>query len=204
MAKKMLIPILPLNGAILFPETNLPLNIFEERYIEMIDFALGKNKLLGMIQTKDNGELYRVGCIGRINSFNETKDGRYIINLRGKNHFSILKEVPSNHKFRLVESVFENINIIQDKTFELKKFNKELFITKYRPYIKRINPSIDFNLINKIEPATLIKFIAMSCPFSSADKQMLLETFNLNDLAHKLIALFEYYSSTSKNERSVN
>ena len=204
MAKKMLIPILPLNGAILFPETNLPLNIFEERYIEMIDFALGKNKLLGMIQTKDNGELYRVGCIGRINSFNETKDGRYIINLRGKNHFSILKEVPSNHKFRLVESVFENINIIQDKTFELKKFNKELFITKYRPYINRINPSIDFNLINKIEPATLIKFIAMSCPFSSADKQMLLETFNLNDLAHKLITLFEYYSSTGKNERSVN
>ena len=204
MAKKMLMPIFPLNGAILFPETNLPLNIFEERYIEMIDFALGKNKLLGMIQTKDNGELYRVGCIGRINSFNETKDGRYIINLRGKNHFSILKEVPSNHKFRLVESVFENINIIQDKTFELKKFNKELFITKYRPYINRINPSIDFNLINKIEPATLIKFIAMSCPFSSADKQMLLETFNLNDLAHKLITLFEDYSSTSKNERSVN
>ena len=204
MAKKMLIPIFPLNGAILFPETNLPLNIFEERYIEMIDFALSKNKLLGMIQTKDNGELYRVGCIGRINSFNETKDGRYIINLRGKNYFSILKEVPSNHKFRLVESVFENINIIQDKTFELKKFNKELFITKYRPYINRINPSIDFNLINKIEPATLIKFIAMSCPFSSADKQMLLETFNLNDLAHKLITLFEYYSSTNKNERSVN
>ena len=99
MAKKMLIPIFPLNGAILFPETNLPLNIFEERYIEMIDFALSKNKLLGMIQTKDNGDLYRVGCIGRINSFNETKDGRYIINLRGKNHFSILKEVPLNHKF---------------------------------------------------------------------------------------------------------
>ena len=98
MAKKMLIPIFPLNGAILFPETNLPLNIFEERYIEMIDF----------------------------------------------------------------------------------------------------------NLINKIEPVTLIKFIAMSCPFSSADKQMLLETFNLNDLAHKLITLFEYYSSTNKNERSVN
>ena len=204
MAKKMLIPIFPLNGAILFPETNLPLNIFEERYIEMVDFALGKNKLFGMIQTKDSGSLYRVGCIGRINSFNETKGGRYIINLRGKNYFSILKEVPSNHKFRLVESVFENINIIQDKTFELKKFNKELFITKYRPYINRINPSIDFNLINKIEPATLIKFIAMSCPFSSADKQMLLETFNLNDLAHKLITLFEYYSSTNKNERSVN
>ena len=131
MTKKMLVPIFPLNGAIFFPETNLPLNIFEERYIEMIDFALGKNKLIGMIQTKDNGGLYRLGCIGRINSFNETEGGWYIINLRGKNYFSILKEVASNHKFRLVESVFENNNIDQDKTFELKNFNKELFLEKY-------------------------------------------------------------------------
>ena len=131
MAKKMLIPIFPLNGAILFPETNLPLNIFEERYIEMIDFALGKNKLIGMIQTKDNGSLYRLGCIGRINSFNETEGGRYIVNLRGENYFSILKEMVSNHKFRLVESVFENNNIDQDKKFELKNFNKELFLEKY-------------------------------------------------------------------------
>jgi len=200
----MLVPIFPLNGAIFFPETNLPLNIFEERYIKMIDFALGKNKLIGMIQTKDNGDLYRLGCIGRINSFNETEGGRYIINLRGENYFSIVKEVPSNHKFRLVESVFENNNIDQDKTFELKNFNKELFLEKYRPYVNNINPSIDFDLINKIEPATLIKFIAMSCPFSSADKQMLLETLNLNDLAQKLITLFEYYSSAEKNERSIN
>jgi len=204
MIKKTLLPIFPLNGAILFPETNLPINIFEERYIKMIDFALGKDKIIGMIQTKDNGNLYRVGCIGRINSFNETDDGRYIVNLTGKNYFSILKEVPSNHKFRLVESVFKNINVNQDKKFKLKNFNKELFITKYRPYINGINPSVDFDLINKIEPAALIKFIAMSCPFSPADKQMLLETFNLNDLANKLITLFEYYSSTDKNEKSIN
>jgi hypothetical protein len=170
----------------------------------MIDFSLGKNKLIGMIQTKEDGDLYRLGCVGRINSFNETEGERYIVNLRGENYFSILKEVPSNHKFRLVESVFENNNVNQDKTFELNDFNKELFLEKYHSYINKINPSIDFNLINKIKPAALIKFIAMSCPFSSADKQMLLETFNLNDLAHKLITLFEYYSSTEKNERSIN
>ena len=129
---------------------------------------------------------------------NELKELRIKGSASGK-----LVEVEANGKKEII-SIFENINIIQDKTFELKKFNKELFITKYRPYINRINPGIDFNLINKIETVTLIKFIAMSCPFSSADKQMLLETFNLNDLAHKLITLFEYYSSTSKNERSVN
>ena len=189
MTKKVLVPIFPLNGAIFFPETNLPLNIFEERYIEMIDFALSKNKLIGMIQTKDNGDLYRLGCIGRINSFNETEDGRYIINLRWKNYFSILKELPSSHKFRLVESVLENNNLDQDKTFELNNFNKVLFLEKCRLYIHNINPSIDFDLINKIEPAALVKFIAMSFPFSSPDKQMLLETFNLNDLAQKITTL---------------
>ena len=200
MTKIQSIPIFPLNGAILLPETNLPLNIFEGRYIEMINFALRENKIIGMIQTKDNGDLYSIGCIGKINSFNETKDGRYIINLAGKNYFSIIKEIPSNHKFRLVESVFENNNIDQDKNFELKNFNKELFMAKCLPYINNINPSIDFDLINKIEPTSLIKFIAMS----SADKQMLLETFNLNDLALKLITLFEYYSSKNKNEETVN
>ncbi|MDC0057062.1 LON peptidase substrate-binding domain-containing protein [Alphaproteobacteria bacterium] len=204
MTKKILIPIFPLKGTILFPEANLPLNIFEERYIEMVDFALAKDKTIGMIQTNDSGVLYEVGCIGRINSFNETEDGRYIINLRGKNYFSILKEVPSNHKFRLVESTLENKNIRQNNIFELKNFNKELFLAKCRPYINKINPEIDFDLINKIEPAALIKFIAMSCPFSSADKQMLLETYNLNELAHKLIALFDYYLAVEKNERSIN
>ena len=196
-----MIPIFPLNGVIFFPETDLPLNIFEERYIEMIDFALGKNKLLGMIQTKNDGGLYRLGCIGRINSFNETEGGRYIINLRGKNYFSISKEVPSNHKFRLVEPMVENNNAGK---YKLTNFNKELFLAKYRPYINNISPGINFDLINKIEPAALIKFIAMSCPFSSADKQMLLETFDLNNLANKLITLFEYYSSTEKNEKSIS
>ena len=204
MTTKILIPIFPLKGTILFPETNLPLNIFEERYIEMVDFALAKDKTIGMIQTNDSGVLYGVGCIGKINSFNQTEDGRYIINLRGKNYFSILKEVPSNHKFRLVESTLENKNIRQNNIFELKNFNKELFLAKCRTYINKINPEIDFDLINKIEPAALVKFIAMSCPFSSADKQMLLETYNLNELAHKLIALFDYYLAAEKNGRSIN
>ena len=170
----------------------------------MIDFALGKDKSIGMIQTRNNGDLYKIGCIGRINSFNETDDGRYIINLAGKNYFSIVKELPSNNKFRLVESVFKNNNIGQDKKLELKNFNKGLFLAKYRHYINGINQTIDFDLINKIEPAALIKFIAMSCPFSFVEKQMLLETFNLNDLANKLIALFEYCLSPDKNEKSIN
>ena len=86
----------------------------------------------------------------------------------------------------------------------MRLFNKGLFLAKYYHYINNISQAINFDLINKIEPVALIKFIAMSCPFSFVEKQMLLETFNLNDLAHKLITLFEYYSSAEKNEKSIN
>ena len=86
-------PIFPLNGAILFPKTNLPLNIFEKRYIAMVDYALANKRQIGMIQTRENGELFEIGCLGKINSFNETADGRYLISLEGINCFRINKEL---------------------------------------------------------------------------------------------------------------
>ena len=86
------LPIFPLNGTILFPETNLPLNIFEQRYLDMVDFALSTNKKFGMIQSKDNGGLYNIGCIGKIISYEETSDGRYLINILGEKYFEVLNE----------------------------------------------------------------------------------------------------------------
>ena len=85
----MKVPIFPLNGAIMFPYTNLPLNIFEERYIDMVDYSLSKNRIVGMVQYKTNNEIYDVGCYGKITVFNETPDKRYFINLEGKNCFKI-------------------------------------------------------------------------------------------------------------------
>ena len=84
-------PIFPLNGAVLFPKTNLPLNIFEDRYIAMVDHALSKDRLIGMIQSKNNGDLFNIGCLGKIISFNETNDGRYLINLKGISCFILKK-----------------------------------------------------------------------------------------------------------------
>ena len=98
----MQIPIFPLNGAVLYPETNLPLNIFEDRYIDMVDFALSNKRLIGMIQTDEKGKLFKVGCIGKITSFNETKDGRYLINLEGMNLFLLKKEIDMGFKFRII------------------------------------------------------------------------------------------------------
>ena len=110
----MQIPIFPLNGAILFPKTNLPLNIFEQRYIDMVDYSLAGNRLIGMVQHKEKNELYNVGCYGKITIFNEMPDDRYLINLEGINCFKITNEIDTRYKFRICEiEIFENSNNIQ-------------------------------------------------------------------------------------------
>ena len=97
-------PIFPLSGAVLFPKTTLPLNIFEKRYLDMVDYALANKRLIGMIQTKENNELYSFGCLGKITSFNETEDGRYLISLEGLNIFEIKKELKNKHLFRMIDA----------------------------------------------------------------------------------------------------
>ena len=92
------IPIFPLNGAVLFPGTSLPLNIFEQRYLEMVDYALSKERYIGMIQSDEKNKLYNIGCVGKIHSFSETTDGRYLISLQGTNCFKVKKELEKKYK----------------------------------------------------------------------------------------------------------
>ena len=100
---KMNFPVFPLNGAILFPNTNLPLNIFESRYVDMVDYALSHNRIIGMIQTKKNKDLFTIGCLGKITSFTETSDRRYQINLEGIYRFKIKKILDNKYKFIMVD-----------------------------------------------------------------------------------------------------
>ena len=113
MNKSEIIPVFPLSGAFLLPSGNLPLNIFEPRYVDMVDYAFKKNKLIGMIQPKNQNstELFKIGCIGKITSFSETQDKRYLINLYGLSRFKIIKEVQNEKKF---------------KTFEIKSLKKSV------------------------------------------------------------------------------
>ena len=104
------VPIFPLNGAVLFPGTSLPLNIFENRYLEMVDYALANNRYIGMIQSDTNKKLYKVGCIGKIHSFNETADGRYLISLQGTNSFKLISELKSEYNFKIVFNEFFHLN----------------------------------------------------------------------------------------------
>jgi Uncharacterized protein, similar to the N-terminal domain of Lon protease len=197
MSIKFDLPIFPLSGTILFPETNLPLNIFEKRYLKMVDFVLSTNKKFGMIQPNDNDELYRIGCIGKIISYEETTDGRYLINILGEKYFKVLNEKKTKNLFRTVE-VEEFFPDKSKKTIEINDQTKHSLIKKYVEFVKSSKYEVDFAFLEKIEAIALIKFIAMAAPFGAAEKQMLLETYHSDALASKLITLFDYYSNNNK------
>ena len=201
MSIKFDLPIFPLSGTILFPETNLPLNIFEKRYLKMVDFVLSTNKKFGMIQPNDNDELYRIGCIGKIISYEETTDGRYLINILGEQYFKVLKEKKTKNLFRTVEAE-EFLPDKSEKKIEINDQTKHSLIQKYVQFVKSSKYEVDFAFLEKIEALALIKFIAMAAPFSAAEKQMLLETYHSESLASKLITLFDYYSNN--NNKSLN
>ena len=195
-------PIFPLNGAVLFPGTNIPLNIFEERYMEMVDYALANKRYIGMIQQDDKNNLFKIGCLGKINSFNETNDGRYLINLSGSNCFKINKELKQIHKFRMISA-----DILQEEDKEsmnLEDAERFKLIKNYKNYIKVKNINIDLSDIEKIELEQLIKFIAMISPFKDIEKQTLLETKNTYDFYNKLLSIIELETYEFTEKKSIN
>ena len=184
----MKIPIFPLNGAVLFPGTSLPLNIFEERYIEMVDYALSRERFIGMIQSDQKNNLYNIGCIGKIHSFSETADGRYLISLQGTSCFKVKKELEKKYKFRLIEA--EALDFMEDKN-SLNEKQKDNLLERYSQYIKIKKINLNLEDIQKVDFNQIIKLIAMISPFSDVEKQVLLETENLSDFYKKLQSIIE-------------
>ena len=196
------LPIFPLNGAVLFPETSLPLNIFEKRYIDMIDYSLAREREMGMIQTMDNGELYKIGCIGKIHSFNETNDGRYLISLQGLNCFEVIEEINADYSFRVVKA-----NVIKSRNNDEGELNiddKSNILNKYKKYILSKKINIDLSEIDGIEIYQLMKFIAMISPFKNIEKQALLETKNVKDLYDKLLSIIDFDIASEFEKRTIN
>ena len=184
----------------MFPSTNLPLNIFEERYIDMVNYSLSNNKIIGMIQHKGSNELYDVGCYGKITAFNETPDKRYIINLEGKGCFKIIREVNSDHKFRLFEiKVCEdyNNNQLSDK-FKIELIN---FFKKYNE-IKNIN--LSFDEISQLNIVDLLKFIVMISPFDTSIKQLCLEIKSNTELYESVLSALKIELASSQQNVSIN
>ena len=196
----MKIPIFPLNGAIMFPNTNLPLNIFEERYIDMVDYSLSNNKIIGMIQHKANNELYGVGCYGKITAFNETPDKRYLINLEGKGCFKLIREVSSDHKFRLCEiEVFEdyNNNKLSDKL-------KIELIDFYKKYNEVKDIKLGFDEISQLNVVDLLKLIVMVSPFDNSIKQLCLEIKSNTELYESVLSALKIELASNQQNVSVN
>ena len=196
----MKIPIFPLNGAIMFPNTNLPLNIFEERYIDMVDYSLSNNKIIGMIQHKTNNELYEVGCYGKITAFNETPDKRYLINLEGKGCFKLIREVSSDQKFRLCEiEVFEDYN--NNKLSDKLKIELIDFYKKYNE-LKEIK--LGFDEISQLDVVDLLKLIVMVAPFDNSIKQLCLEIKSNTELYESVLSALKIELASSQQNVSVN
>ena len=185
---KMNFPIFPLNGAILFPNTNLPLNIFEDRYIDMVDYALSHNRLIGMIQTKKNKDLFTIGCLGKITNFTETSDGRYQVNLEGIHRFKVKKILDMKHKFIVIDG--EEL----DYNSNFKKQTSELstkLLSNFKNYLNIKKIEFNTSEFESLDVLNLAKIICVISPLDHLTKQMLLEFNNSDDLCENLISVLE-------------
>ena len=182
------LPIFPLNGAVLFPGTSLPLNIFENRYLKMVNYSLARDRLIGMIQSDKNKNLYNIGCVGKIHSFSETDDGRYLISLQGTTCFKVIEELKVKYSFRFVNAGVLNHD---ESRIEFTDAQKNNLIEKYKNFIKIKGLNFNLEEIEKIDFSQIIKFFAMISPFNNIDKQALLETNDISEFYDKLLSIIE-------------
>ena len=200
-----IIPVFPLSGALLLPSGNLPLNIFEPRYIDMVNYALSHNKLIGMIQprTTNPKELFKIGCVGKITTYNEAEDNRFVINLKGLSKFQIIDEIQHDKEFRLFNIKTEKENSNFNK-FDKNLFNKDNFIRKIKFFFDKKGLVTNLKSLDQIDDKSLIIMVAMICPFSINEKQALLESKNINSLANTILSLFEFEINQKNKYETIN
>ena len=191
--------VFPLTGAVLFPQTQLPLNIFEPRYLQMIEEVLSSpNRIMGMIQpniSKDNPDiksLKKVGCAGRISSFSETGDGRFLVTLTGLIRFEVAQELDTTTPYRQIITNYENYkdDLKPSNTENIDRKNLLVLIKKY---LEQRNLLIDWEIIEQSPTEQLINYSGVLVPFEPEEKQLLLETNNLFDRCKALESLFQSY-----------
>ena len=194
------IPVFPLSNFIIFPNTTVPLNIFEPRYLDMVNDAMKIDKLIGMIQPKnsfnDNGspKLYDVGCLGKITSFRETDDGRYLIELKGKIRFQKVNEVNSNKKYRILEVNYQNfVNDLNDEKEKLNFSDLELIFKDLKSLFEKRGFIINWKALEKQSLNETINALSMASPFSLEEKQILLEAKNLDIRKNKIAEILKTY-----------
>ena len=204
------IPVFPLSNFIIFPRTSVPLNIFEPRYIDMINDSMKSDKLIGIIQPKISNDkdiipnLYDIGCLGKITSFHETKDGRYLIELKGLIRFKKLKEINTINKYRILEVDFgkfsEDLNI---EGQELKFSDLELIFRDLKSLFEKKGFIINWKALEKQSLDEVINALSMASPFSLEEKQILLESKNLESRKQNIIEILKTYTHDIYNNNTL-
>ena len=198
-----IIPVFPLSNFIIFPKTAVPLNIFEPRYVEMVNDSMKSDKFIGMVQPKTNKDfdnsklpiLHKVGCLGKISSFKESDDGRYLIELKGIIRFEILKEINSDKKYRKFEINYENyLHDLDEKKEDLKFSDLELIFKDLKTLFEKRGFIINWKALEKQSLDETINALAMTSPFSLEEKQVLLEAKNLNIRKTKIAEILNTYT----------
>ena len=195
------IPIFPLSNFIIFPKTTVPLNIFEPRYVDMINDSMKSNKLIGMVQPKKPSDdltspiLHNIGCLGKITSFKETEDGRYLIELKGLIRFELIKEIVTSTKYREYEVDFKRFDHdLDEKKEELKFSDLELIFKDLRVLFEKRGFIINWKELEKQSLDETINALAMASPFSLEEKQVLLEAENLSKRKKKIAEILSTYT----------
>ena len=203
------IPVFPLSNFIIFPHTTVPLNIFEPRYVEMIQDSIKTNKMIGLVQPKNNDDssipnLHKIGCLGKISSFKDTSDGRYLIELNGLTRFEIINEIKNDKPYRMFEINCNNFK--EDLSPEKKnlKFSDLEFIFKeLKLLFEKKGYIINWKPLEKQDVNETINALAMASPFSLEEKQILLESKNLEIRKNKIAEILSTYSYDNFNNTTI-
>ena len=204
------IPVFPLSNFIIFPKTTVPLNIFEPRYIDMINDSMKSNKMIGMIQPKSSlnrenvPELHDVGCLGKITSFRETEDGRFLIELKGLIRFKTVKEIITQNKYRILEIDLKDFSQDLNENKENLKFSDlELIFKDLKSLFEKKGFIINWKALEKQSLDETINALAMASPFSLEEKQILLEAENLNIRKNKIAQILSTYTHDVFNNSTI-
>jgi len=205
-----IIPVFPLSNFIIFPKTTVPLNIFEPRYVDMINDSMKSNKFIGMIQPKKiinestPPVLHKIGCLGKITSFKETEDGRFMIELKGLIRFNLIQEIKSNKKYREYEVDFNDFDKdLGEKKEQIKFSDLELIFKDLKLLFEKRGFIINWKELEKQSLDETINALAMASPFSLEEKQVLLEAENLKIRKNKIAEILSTYTYDVFNNTTI-
>ena len=188
-----IIPIFHLNGVIYFPKTNLPLNIFEQRYLDLVNDTFKRDKFMGMVQSQRDreNEVYKVGCLGKISDFQKSEDGRILINLTGITRFKILEEIKNKKLYREFKVDYKNFE--QDLLSPSADQDIENLMNKAKIFFKKNGLLLNWREFEKLDKAQKINTMSMISPITNEEKQKLLEAISIKDKVETLESIISFY-----------